>query len=172
MPRFFVLLAFTASAFVALAQAAPGAPAQSLPSAPAACPSTATPDQLIAALDAAISGPASKDRTCFRALFLPGARLIPVGSSGPRMLTVEDWIAAVAKYGDESVTEQQIKVESETYGHIAHLWSTYITSLAGKPLARGINSMQAVYDGQSWHLIEVLWQAEDAGTPIPAKYLP
>ena len=148
------------------------APAQSVPSEPAACPPTATLDQLIAALDTAISGPAAKDRTCFRALFLSGARLIPIGAAGPRLLTVDDWIAAVAKYGDEAITEQQIKYQSEAYGHVAHLWSTYITSLAGKPLARGINSIQAVYDGQSWHVIEIVWQAENPSTPIPDQYLP
>jgi hypothetical protein len=105
-------------------------------------------------------------------LLLPEARLIPVGPSGPHILTLDDWIAAVAKNGDAMVTEKQIKVKSETFGHVAHLWSTYTTALAGKPLARGINSIQAVYDGQSWHIIEVLWQAENATDQIPAQYLP
>ena len=89
-----------------------------------------------------------------------------------RILTVDDWIAAVAKNGDEVVTEHQIKFQSESFGHIAHLWSTYTTALAGKPLARGINSIQAVYDGQNWHILEILWQAENATDQIPAQYLP
>ena len=140
----------------------------------AACPSTATLDQLIAAIDAAITGPANRDRTCFRALMLPDVRLIPVnGTTGTqRLLTVDDWITAVAKNGDEDVTEKQLKFQSETFGRIAHLWSTYQTTLAGKPVARGINSIQAVYDGQNWHIIEIVWQAENPQTPIPAQYLP
>ncbi|HTV14491.1 MAG TPA: hypothetical protein VME68_07235 [Acidobacteriaceae bacterium] len=147
---------------------------QSAPAAPATCPSTATLDQLVAAIDAAITGPANRDRTCFRALFLPEVRLIPVnGTTGTRrLLTVDDWVTAVAKNGDEDVTEKQLKFQSETFGHIAHLWSTYQTTLAGKPVARGINSIQAVFDGQNWHIIEIVWQAENPQTPIPAQYLP
>jgi hypothetical protein len=136
------------------------------------CPPTHTLDQLITALDNAITGPANKDRACWRQLFLPDARLIPIGANGPHILTVDDWITAVAKNGDAVVTEHQIKYQSEAFGHIAHLWSTYSTTLAGKPVARGINSIQAVYDGQSWHVIEILWQAENATDQIPAQYLP
>ncbi len=140
--------------------------------APVPCPSTATLDQLIVALDDAVSGPANKDRTCFRQVLLPNVRLIPIRPDGPHILTVDDWIAAVAKNGDEVVTEHQIKYQSETFGKVAHLWSTYTTSLAGQPLARGINSIQAIYDGQNWHVIEILWQAENATDQIPAQYLP
>ncbi len=143
-------------------------PAQTL------CPSTATLDQLATAIDAAISGPASKDRTCFRQLFLPDARLVPLSSKTwtTRILTVDDWITAVAKNGDEDVAEHQIKYKTESFGHIAHLWSTYTTSLAGKPLARGINSIQAVYDGKDWKIFGILWEAENATDQIPAQYLP
>ncbi len=136
------------------------------------CPPTATLDQLIVAIDDAVSGPASKDRSCMKQLLLPEARLIPVGPNGPHILTIDDWIAAVAKNGDAVVTEKQIKYQTEAFGPIAHLWSTYTTALAGKPLARGINSIQAANDGQSWHVIEILWQAENASNQIPAQYLP
>ncbi len=147
-------------------------PPTATPAAPTACPPTATLDQLIAAIDDAISGPANKDRACFRQLFLPNVRLIPVGAVGPHVLSVDDWITAVAKNNDAVVTEHQLKYQSETFGHIAHLWSTYETTLAGKPLARGINSIQAINDGQTWHVIEIVWQAEDATDKIPAQYLP
>ena len=170
MPRPLVLLALTLSLSAAVAQTPAPAPAQSAPG--AACPATATLDQLIVALDDAVSGPANKDRTCFRQVLLPDVRLIPVGPKGPRVLTADDWIAAVAKNGDELGTEHQIKYQSETFGHSAHLWSTYTTALAGKPLARGINSIQAVYDGQRWRVVEIVWQAEGATDPIPAQYLP
>jgi hypothetical protein len=168
-----------AAVLVALASTSLSNAQQTAPSAPTglattACPPSATLDQLIAALDDAVSGPANKDRTCMRQLMLPEVRLIPVnGTTGAkRELTLDDWIAAVAKNGEEMVTEKQIKFQSETFGHVAHLWSTYETALAGKPLARGINSIQAVFDGQNWHVIEIVWQAESSGTPIPAQYLP
>lgn len=145
-----------------------------------ACPSTATLDQLIQAIDAAVSGPGNKDRTCFRALFLPEARLMPLvknkddGSVAPRILTVDGWIDAVAKRGSAVFYEKQVKVATETYGHEAHLWSTYETRSTpdGKADVRGINSIQAFFDGQRWKVISILWQAETPTEPVPEKYLP
>jgi hypothetical protein len=154
------------------AQTAQGAPVPAGP--PAVCPPSATLDQLIVAVDAAVTGPANKDRTCMRQLFLPTVRLIPVnpGTGALRVLTVDDWIAAVAKNGDVQVTEHQIKYRSESFGHIAQLWSTYTTALGDRQLDRGINSIQAVYDGQNWKVVEIVWQAETPTAPIPAPYLP
>src|ERR1700677_2326692 len=136
---------------VLAALAAPVLSAQTAPAAaPAAasCPISATLDQLIAALNDAVTGPANKDRTCFRQILLPQVRLIPVSTptATPRLLTIDDWIAAVAKHGESIVTEKQIKCQSETYGNVAHLWSTYETSIDGKLATRGINSIQAVFD--------------------------
>lgn len=158
----------------------PGYSQQGLSSAgPAACPPTTTLDELIKAVDSAVSGPANQDRTCFRALFTADARLIPIrvsadGTATPRILTVQDWIDAVAKRGSAVFYEHQIKVRTESWAHLAHLWSTYTTSdsPAGKPIDRGINSIQAVYDGKQWHVVEIVWQAETATEPVPEKYLP
>jgi hypothetical protein len=139
----------------------------------------ATLDQLVTAIDAAITGPANRDRTCFRALFAPDARLIPVriakdGTATPHILSVQDWIDAVAKYGATVIAEHQLKVKTETWAHIAHLWSTYETQIGAnsKPADRGINSIQAIYDGQQWHIVSITWQAETPADPVPEKYLP
>jgi len=144
-----------------------------------ACPSTATLDQLITAIDAAVTGPANKDRTCFRDLFLPDARLIPIriaadGKATPVILNVDGWINAVAKRGDTVLTEHQLKIKTETWAHIAHLWSTYETKIGSdeKPADRGINSIQAIFDGKRWQVIEITWQAETLADPLPEKYLP
>jgi hypothetical protein len=149
-----------------------------------ACPPTATLDQLITAIDAAVSGPGNKDRTCFRELFLPDARLIPIrispdGTATPRILTVQDWIDAVAKRGSAVFFEHQVKVRTESWAHIAHLWSTYetrsapdATSPEGKLMDRGINSIQAIFDGKRWQVIEITWQAQIPSDPVPEKYLP
>src|ERR1700761_611978 len=174
MPRLVVTLVVLMAFAPVLVHAQTPAPASTAapPAALPVCPPTATLDQLIAAIDQAITGPAGKDRTCMKQLMLPEARLIPVGPHGPRVLTLDDWIAAVAKNGDEVVAEKQIKYQTESFGRVAHLWSTYSTAIAGKPVARGINSIQAVNDGQNWQVIEILWQAENASDPIPAQYLP
>jgi len=174
-PTLFLALA------LAVAVLAPTLHAQApeTPAAPAACPSTATLDQLITAIDAAVSGPANKDRACFRDLFLPDARLIPIriakdGTATPVVLNVDGWINAVAKRGSDIFHEHQLKVKTETWGHIAHLWSTYETKIGSddKPADRGINSIQAIFDGKRWKVIEITWQAETPADPIPEKYLP
>jgi len=143
------------------------------------CPSTATLPELLKAVDEAVSGPGNKDRTCLRQILTPDARLIPVGKGqdgkwAPHVLTVDDYVTRVAKRGDKVFYERQVKYSVEQYGHIAHLWSTYEVrdTPDGKAEIRGINSMQAVYDGAQWRLIEILWQAETPDEPIPAKYLP
>jgi len=167
--------------FLALiaAAVAPQLRAQS-PAAPA-CPTTASLDDLVKAIDSAVTGPADKDRTCFRALFLPEARLIPTaknsdGGFSPNILTVDGWIEAVRKRGNATLTEHQIKVKTEVYGHLAHLWSTYETRVDadGKILsdAKGINSIQAVNDSKSWKIQEIVWEAETPGEAIPTEYLP
>ena len=143
------------------------------------CPLTATLPELLKAVDEAVSGPGNKDRTCLRQILTPDARLIPVGKGqdgkwAPHVLTVDDYVTRVAKRGDKVFYERQVKYSVEQYGHIAHLWSTYEVrdTPDGKAEIRGINSMQAVYDGAQWRLIEILWQAETPDEPIPAKYLP
>ncbi len=181
MRRPILFLTLTAALLVTNLRAQSPAPQ---PATAAVCPSTATLDLLITAIDAAVSGPADKDRTCFRQLFLPDARLVPIriavdGTATSRILTVQDWIDAVAKRGSSVFYEKQIKVRTETWAHIAHLWSTYETRTTpdgkppeGKVMDRGINSIQAVFDGKQWHIIQIVWQAETPAGPVPEKYLP
>ncbi len=145
----------------------------------AACPATTTLEELIRALDDAVSGFADKDRTCLRELLMPEATMSPLakkpdGSYAPHTLTVDGWIDAVKKRGHSEFYERQVKVSSEVYGHIAHLWSTYEIRPTpdGKPQVRGINSIQAVNDGTHWRVLEIQWQAETTDEPVPAKYLP
>ncbi len=152
------------------------APVAQPPQAPA-CPSTSTLDALIVAIDAAVSGPADKERTCFREIFLPDARLSPIvktkeGDFEPHLLTVDGWVDAVRQRGNAVLGEHQIRVEKLEWGHLAHLWSTYELTVDGKPAARGINSIQAVNDGKRWRVISIVWQAENEAEKIPGKFLP
>jgi hypothetical protein len=132
-----------------------------------ACPSTATLDELVTALDAAIGGPADKDRTCLREALLPEARLSPVGQThagnyAAHLLTVDDWIAAVARRGHTPFYEVQVKVERLTSEHMAHLWCHYeIRSTPDGPATvTGINSIQAVFDGARWRVLSILWEPD------------
>lgn len=146
---------------------------------PSACLPSTTLEELTKALDDAVSGPADKDRTCLRDLLLSDARLTPIrktadGSFAPRILTVEDWINAVSKGGNTPMYERQVKVRSETYGHFAHLWSTYEirTTPDGAATVNGVNSVQAVNDGTRWRVLTVLWEPESTAGPVPEKYKP
>lgn len=153
------------------------APASS--SGTASCTATTNLENLIKALDEAISGPADKDRACLRQVLYPDARMIPVtktreGKFAPHVLTTEEWIEMVRKRGHVPLYEKQVKVKSETYGTIAHLWSTYELKSGpdAKPSLRGINSIQASFDGSRWRIMEILWEAETPDEKIPEKYLP
>jgi hypothetical protein len=146
-------------------------------SAAAACLPSATLEDLTKALDEAVSGPGDKDRSCLRDLLLPEARLTPIrqgqdGGFEPRVLTVEDWIDAVARRGSTPFYEKQVKVISESYGHFAHLWSTYEIrdTPDGKAIVTGVNSVQAVNDGKRWRLLSILWEPDNTGGPLPEKY--
>jgi hypothetical protein len=181
MQRLAFSLAFAAAL---LAPALPAQTPDAKPPITTVCPSAATLDELVEAIDAAVSGPGNKDRTCFRQLFLPEARLIPIriapdGTATPRIMTIQDWIDAVAKRGSAIFYERQIRVTAETWDHMAHLWSTYETRTTpdgkppeGKVIDRGINSIQAIFDGKQWHVVEIIWQAQTPSNPVPEKYLP
>ena len=144
-----------------------------------ACPPSTTLEELTKALDDAVSGPPDKDRACLRDLLLPEARLTPIrkqADSGfsPRILTVDDWITAVRSHAGAAFYEHQINVKSETYGHFAHLWSTYEIRPTpdGKAEVKGINSIQAVFDGKRWHVLSILWESDATAGPVPERYLP
>ena len=150
------------------AGAQPPSPACALPAEPAAIP---------AALDAAITGPTERDRSCMKELLLPEARLVIAGSGADgapnyTVLTLDDWIARVKSRGHAMLEEKQIKYGIETFGGIAHLWSTYALRSDGKQVARGVNSIQATKVAGGWRVLGIMWQAESAATPLPKELLP
>ena len=130
-----------------------------------------------AAIDAAITGPADKDRACMKALFIPEARLIAVsvgadGKSLYTVLTLDDWEARVKARGHAMLEEKQLKFHTQHFGNIVHLWSTYALHSDGKQVARGINSIQAIKEANGWRVLGIMWQTEAPNAPIPKEYLP
>ena len=144
-------------------------------------------DAIISAAYDGISGPAGKKRDWDRerSLFFPGARLIPVGRSfespdlsgklTPQILDVEGFIARVEPFFEkEGFYEKEIARRTQQFGHIAHVWSTYESRYNEndrEPFMRGINSIQLFYDGSRWWIVNIYWQQESPGDPIPEKYL-
>ena len=123
----------------------------------AGCALPSEPKGIPAALDAAITGPADKDRACMKALLIPEARMMVVslGADGPpsyTLLTLDDWIARTKARGHVILQEKQLKFHIERYGNIAHLWSSYALHSDGKQVARGINSIQAIKEAGGWRV--------------------
>jgi len=136
----------------------------------AGCALPSEPEGIPAALDAAITGPADKDRACMKALFIPEARLMLVslgtdGASTYRIETLNDWIARVKTRGHAQLEEKQLKFRIERYSNIAHLWSTYTLQSDGKPAARGFNSIQAIKEAGGWRVAGIMVQAEPVTAP-------
>ena len=143
----------------------------------AGCAMPSEPEGIAAAFDAAISGPADKDRACMKALFIPEARLmfVSLGADGAptyRLESLDDWIARTKARGHAMLEEKQLKYHIERYGNIAHLWSSYALHSEGKQVARGINSIQAIKEAGGWRVTSILVQAESATAPLPKEYLP
>ncbi len=148
----------------------------------------ATLDALVETVYAVISGPADEERDWdrFRSLFLPEARLVPTGATPDgqrvaRVMSVDDYVVIGGRafretpmFQGKGFYEVEAARRTERYGNIAHLWSTYESRLdpAEAPFARGINSMQAFWDGERWHMLSIFWHQEGEDTPIPAPYLP
>ena len=158
-----------------LAGALAGSATAQTPDAGCALPSE--PQGIPAALDAAITGPADKDRDCMKALLIPEARLmfVSLGTDGAptfRLETLDDWIARVKARGHAMLEEKQLKFRIERYGNIAHLWSSYALHSDGKQVARGINSIQAIKEAGGWRVTGIMVQAESATAPLPKEYLP
>ena len=135
------------------------------------------PKGIPAAIDAAITGPADKDRACMKALLIPEARMmfVSLGADGAptyTLQTLDDWIARVKARGHVTLEEKQLKFHLERYGNIAHLWSSYALSSDGKQVARGINSIEAIKEAGGWRVTSIVVQAESATTPLPKEYLP
>lgn len=165
------------------AQVTPAPPAATAaPATVARAADVASIDAIIAAIYDVISGPAgaARDWDRFRSLFAAGARLIPTGKTpeGTPRIRVGDVEAYIATSGPALVKsgffEREIGRQTERFGNIAHVFSTYDSRRAATdaaPFARGINSIQLYFDGARWWVVTILWDSEREGNPIPAGYL-
>ncbi len=177
----------TATPATPAAVAPPAGAAQTQPQTQAAVQARAADvasiDAIVAALYDVISGEAGKPRDWnrMRSLFAPEGRLMavarrPDGEVVMRTMTVEDYIGRNAKaFATMGFFEREAARTTETFGQIAHVFSTYESRHAAgdaKPFQRGINSIQLAYDGKRWWIVNLVWRAEDKELPLPERYLP
>ena len=145
----------------------------------------ATIDSIITAAYDGISGPAGKKRDWDRerSLYMPGARLIPTTMEAgteetdpmPHILDIERYIVRGEPFFEKrGFYEKEIARRVESFGSIAHVWSTYESRHSQndpEPFMRGINSFQLFHDGARWWIVNIFWQHESAEHPLPERYL-
>lgn len=70
--------------------------------------------------------------------------------------------------------EWEVHRQVRRFGNVAHVWSTYASSLEpdGEVTGRGINSIQLYHDGARWWVMSWMFDTERAGNGIPEEYLP
>ena len=99
----------------------------------------------------------------------------PDGRIYVQMGTLDEWIANAERgFAHNGFYEKEIARRAESFGRIAHVFSTYASRRApadSLPFARGINSFQLVKTAQGWKVMTILWDAEREGNPLPEKYL-
>ncbi len=170
-------------------ETAPAAPAsQGTPktSSPSATTAEANPkdvqslDAMVAAIYDVISGPpGARDWNRFNSLFATDARLIAVrvpkeGKPTLVVMTPKDYADKAGGYFlEHGFFEHELSRKTDSFGAMTHIYTTYESreTKDGKPIDRGINSMEFFNDGQRWWCVEIYWDAERAGNPIPEKYL-
>ncbi len=168
--------------FLAQAPAA-SEPVRSAPSRPGArAEDVSSMEAILAALYDVISGlpGQTRDWDRMRALFAPGARLIPTvyrPDSAPmlRVWDLEQYITTVGpRLEAGGFFEREVARRTERFGGVVHVFSTYESRRAAsdpKPFARGINSIQLWYDRKRWWVVTIYWEAERPDNPIPGRYL-
>jgi hypothetical protein len=129
-----------------------------------------------------ISGPAgqARDWDRFRSLFLPEGKLIPTGfpdgseKATASLWTAEDYVERAGSSLEENgFFEGEIGRVEERFENIAHVFSTYDSrrTADGEVFQRGINSIQLMWDGERWWVMNIMWRGVGPNEEIPAKYL-
>lgn len=70
--------------------------------------------------------------------------------------------------------EQEIARRAEVFGALAHVLSAYETRRSPNAvgyLARGVNSIQLLWDGTSWRVLSLLWDEETERTPLDLQQI-
>jgi len=139
-------------------------------------------DAILHALYEVISGPVGevRDWDRFRALFIPGARLIPTGRNAAgavvHQVITPDEYARNAGPNLEAIgfREHEIARSTQAFGNIVHVFSTYegFRGDETEPFLRGINSIQLLDDGERWWIVTVFWSPETTEHQLPSEYLP
>jgi hypothetical protein len=137
---------------------------------------------ILAALYDVISGPAGQPRDWqrFHSLFYPGAQMVSIRrpkagtSPGTVPITPQDYAAWGQDFFQKhAFYEKETHRQVAGYGDLVHVLSAYETREAvdGPATSKGVNSLQLLFDGQRWWVLNIAWMDEKAaGTPVPKDF--
>ncbi len=154
--------------------------AQSTPTIQADTADVSTVDQLIAAYYDVTSGPAGqRDWVRYRSLFKPEAQInAQVFNQKGRLQyvggTLNEYIGQVDEYFTvNGFFEKEIGRSIHEYRDIVNVLSAYDAKLATNQASyhRGVKSLQLVFDQNRWWIVNVLYNNESQGHPIPDDLL-
>lgn len=145
-------------------------------------PDRTAPEWPVLRLYELISGPSDYERPWdeFFSLFLPGARIRMEIRKEDGSVRACDWSPeefareAAEHYSRAGFWEREVARRTDTFGNIAHVFSTYESRVGdekGPPSARGINSVQLLKRDGRWSIAGIVFHIEQPGTPIPGEYL-
>ncbi|WP_428377433.1 hypothetical protein [Lichenicoccus sp.] len=154
------------------------------PNQPAAAPrDVSSINAIVTAFAESISAPAGGmiDRKRLDSLFVPGGRIAigvdPKPGRAPDVAFVSpDFYADLAGRGLKTTGffDRVIANHVERFGIMAHVYSSYGSRERPddpEPFRRGVKSLELLQSGGRWYIVEVFYDFERPGTPIPPEYL-
>ncbi len=115
-----------------------------------------------------------------RTLYVPWVRFIATatdlaGKVKNTIWTHQQYVEATEPLVQSGFKEWEVSRKTAQYGNIAHIDSVYAGEAAagdGKiERFRGLNSIEAYFDGKRWWISSVMWMSESPNHPIPKAYL-
>ena len=139
----------------------------------------ATIDAVIQTFYEVISGPAGQARQWGRdrTLYIPDVRFVSMSVQDGRpqasIMTHQEFVDRTDRgLVTNGFYENEIHRVTRKFGNTTHVLSTYeMKDGAGRPLGRGVNSIQLFWDGDRWWISGVAWDDERPDNPIPPELL-
>lgn len=139
---------------------------------------TGTPEGLMAALYAFVSGPKDEKREIekIRALFHLQARINAVAKHpefGPffRPMELEAFLAFALPQWQKGFFEKGTSIKVQKQDGIAQVWSTYEIRLeaSGPALYTGVNAAQCAWDGKRWWIMHLEFQSSPTAALLASQ---
>jgi hypothetical protein len=113
-----------------------------------------------------------------KAVFHPRARFTRITPEGIDYFDFESFQAMAMEMLDRGVYtaffEEEISRRGQIFGSLAHVLSAYETKRspdARSSLARGVNSIQLLWEQGSWRVLSLMWDESTPGNPLDIQQL-